>query len=160
LSTFVLSSNTKEMNTNKVWLVTGASKGLGLALVKKLLANNYRVAATSRTVSALNQKVIAESDSFLPLEMDITNDQQVKIAIEKVVSHFGQIDIVVNNAGYSQTGTQEELSAHEIQQNFDVNVFGMLHVIRHVTPYLREQQSGHIFNISSIGGFVANFPGF
>ncbi|MDH5825979.1 SDR family NAD(P)-dependent oxidoreductase [Sphingobacterium faecium] len=144
------------MNTNKVWFITGASKGLGLALVKKLLANNYRVAATSRTISALRQNIPSFSDSFLPLEMDITNDENVKASIEKVIAHYGQIDVIVNNAGYSQIGTQEELSDKEVKQNFDVNVFGLLNVIRHSTPYLRKQRFGHVFNISSIGGFVAN----
>lgn len=148
------------MNANKVWFVTGASKGLGLSLTKKLLANNYRVAATSRTISALEKNITGFSDSFLPLEMDITNDENVKATIEKVIAHFGQIDVIVNNAGYSQIGTQEELSNTEVKQNFEVNVFGLLNVIRHSAPYLRKQQSGHVFNISSIGGFVANFPGF
>lgn len=148
------------MNTNKVWFVTGASKGLGLELVRKLLYNNYRVAATSRTIGALKQSISNVTDSFLPLEMDITNDQNVKSSIEKIIAHFGQIDIIVNNAGYSQIGTQEELLDKEVKQNYEVNVFGMLNVIRHSTPYLRQQRSGHIFNFSSIGGFVANFPGF
>lgn len=148
------------MNANKVWFVTGASKGLGLSLTKKLLANNYRVAATSRTISALKKNITGFSNSFLPLEMDITNDESVKASIEKVIAHFGQIDVIVNNAGYSQIGTQEELSDKEVKQNFEVNVFGLLNVIRHSAPYLRKQQSGHVFNISSIGGFVANFPGF
>ena len=148
------------MNANKVWFVTGASKGLGLSLTKKLLANNYRVAATSRTISALEKNITGFSDSFLPLEMDITNDENVKATIKKVIAHFGQIDVIVNNAGYSQIGTQEELSNKEVKQNFEVNVFGLLNVIRHSAPYLRKQQSGHVFNISSIGGFVANFPGF
>lgn len=148
------------MNTNKVWFITGASKGLGLSLTKKLLANNYRVAATSRTISALKHNITGFSDPFLPLEMDITNNENVKDTIEKVVAHFGQIDIIVNNAGYSQIGTQEELTDREVKQNFDVNVFGLLNVIRHSAPYLRKQKSGHVFNISSIGGFIANFPGF
>lgn len=148
------------MNTNKVWFITGASKGLGLALVQKLLAYNYRVAATSRTIDVLKQLIPNFSDTFLPLEMDILNDGNVRGSIEKVIAHFGQIDIIVNNAGYSQIGTQEELSDKEVKQNFEVNVFGLLNVIRHATPYLRRQRSGHIFNVSSIGGFIANFPGF
>lgn len=77
------------MNTNKVWFITGASKGLGLSLAKKLLANNYRVAATSRKIRSLKQNIPNFSDSFLPLEMDITNDENVKASIEKVIAHFG-----------------------------------------------------------------------
>ncbi|MBC9797772.1 SDR family oxidoreductase [Sinomicrobium weinanense] len=148
------------MDTKKVWFVTGASKGLGLALVKRLLAENHYVAATSRTVVALKQKISDVSDVFLPLEMDITNDREVKEAVEKVTAHFGQIDVVVNNAGYGQTGTVEELLDREVKQNFDVNVFGVANVIRYTAAHLRRQRSGHIFNISSVGGFVGSFPGF
>lgn len=147
------------MNTKKVWLVTGASKGLGLTLVKKLLNEGFRVAATSRNTQTLIQEIGIISDVFLPLEVDLTNDQNVKDAIVKSVVHFGQIDVVVNNAGYGQIGTLEELTDEEARSNFDINVFGSLHVIRHVMPYLREQKSGNIFNISSIGGFFAGFAG-
>ncbi|MGH1336538.1 MAG: SDR family oxidoreductase [Aureispira sp.] len=147
------------MNTQKVWLITGASKGLGLVLVKQLLEKKYRVAATSRTLDLLKKEVSSASTTFLPLAMDVTNDQDVKQAVEQVVAHFGQLDVVVNNAGYGQFGTLEELSDKEVRQNYEVNVFGYLNVIRHTTPFLRKQQSGHLFNISSVGGFVGNFPG-
>ncbi|TRX54346.1 SDR family oxidoreductase [Fulvivirga sp. M361] len=148
------------MSKNKVWLVTGASKGLGLILVKKLLSSNYRVAATSRTVASLIDEIGDVSDSFFPIEMDVTSDNNVKGSINKVVDHFGTIDVVVNNAGFGQIGTLEELSDGEAKNSFDVNVFGCLNVIRHATPILRKQESGHIFNISSIGGYIGNFPGF
>jgi NAD(P)-dependent dehydrogenase (short-subunit alcohol dehydrogenase family) len=75
------------------------------------------------------------------------------------VEHFGRIDVVVNNAGYGQIGTLEELTDEETRENYAVNVFGTLNVIRNVLPYLREQKSGNIFNISSVGGYSANFPG-
>lgn len=148
------------MSKNKVWLITGASKGLGLTLAKKLLTNGYRVAATSRRVAALVDELGDKSDTFLPLEMDVTNDQDVKAKVAKVVDHFGTVNVVVNNAGFGQIGTLEELSDREIKSSYEVNVFGSLNVIRHTTPILRKQQSGHIFNISSIGGYVGNFPGF
>lgn len=147
------------MKTKKVWFVTGASKGLGLTLVKELLANNYRVAATSRTKKSLI-KAVGEKENFLPIKMDLTSNNEVAKAIEATVNHFGQIDVVVNNAGYGQIGTLEELSDEEVRKNFDVNVFGSLNVIRHAAKHLRNQQSGHIFNIASIGGYVGNFPGF
>ncbi|MDN5212987.1 SDR family oxidoreductase [Fulvivirgaceae bacterium BMA12] len=148
------------MITKKVWFVTGASKGLGLALVKKLLASNYHVAATSRNAASLINEIGAASETFLPLEMDVTDDNNVKGIIAKTINHFGTIDVVVNNAGFGQIGTLEELSDKEVKNSFDVNVFGSLNVIRHATPFLRKQASGHIFNISSIGGYVGNFPGF
>ena len=151
------------MNSNlenkKVWFVTGASKGLGLVLVKKLLGEGYKVAATSRSAKALIEAVGEKSNNFLPLEMDLLNEQSVSEATNKTVDSFGEINTVVNNAGYGQFGTLEELSDDEARQNFDVNVFGVLNVIRSTMPHFRAQGSGHFFNISSIGGYTANFPG-
>lgn len=147
------------MQTKKVWFVTGASKGLGLALVKKLLEKNYRVAAASRNVQSLIADIGERSEVFLPIELNLTNNEEVQSAISKTIDHFGQLDVVVNNAGYGQIGTLEELTDQEARANFDVNVFGTLNVIRNAVPYLREQKSGHIFNISSIGGYAGNFPG-
>ncbi|MCS3529403.1 SDR family oxidoreductase [Chryseobacterium sp. JUb7] len=147
------------METKKVWFVTGASKGLGLALIKKLLEQNYRVAATTRNTKSLLSEIGESSDAFLPLEVNLTDPENVKSAIVKTIEHFGQLDVVVNNAGYGQIGTLEELSDKEARANFDINVFGTLNVIRNAMPYLRQQKSGHIFNISSIGGYSGNFPG-
>lgn len=153
----------QNMNSNtenkKVWFVTGASKGLGLTLVKQLLGEGYRVAATSRNAEALIKAVGEQSDDFLPLEMDLLSEQSVSEAINKTVAAFGEINTVVNNAGYGQTGTLEELSDREARANFDVNVFGVLNVLRSAMPILRAQRSGHVFNISSIGGYTANFAG-
>tara|TARA_R110002096_G_scaffold151508_1_gene314135 strand:- start:13651 stop:14532 length:882 start_codon:yes stop_codon:yes gene_type:complete len=150
----------KKMNTKKVWFITGASKGLGLILVKKLLTNGFNVAATSRNKQALINEIGKENENFLPIEMDLTQNENVKKAIEATIVHFGQIDIIVNNAGYSQIGTLEELTEVEVRNNFNVNVFGSLNVIRNAAQYLRKQQSGHIFNIASIGGYTGNFAGF
>ncbi|NJO02726.1 MAG: SDR family NAD(P)-dependent oxidoreductase [Bacteroidia bacterium] len=147
------------MNKQKVWLVTGASKGLGLNLVKKLLAEGYPVAATSRNKAALITEIGDVSEHFLALEVDIVNEQSVKDAITQLLSHFGQLDVVVNNAGYGQIGTLEELSDEEVRRNHEVNVFGLLHVIRHVMPHFRAKRSGNFFNISSIGGYTGGFPG-
>jgi NAD(P)-dependent dehydrogenase (short-subunit alcohol dehydrogenase family) len=147
------------METTKVWFVTGASKGLGLALIKKLLEQNYRVAATTRNVQSLISEIGETSEVFLPLEVSLTDNENVKAAIAKTVEHFGKLDVVVNNAGYGQLGTLEELTDEEARANYDVNVFGSLNVIRNAMPYLREQKSGNIFNISSIGGYSGNFPG-
>jgi len=147
-------------NSNqKVWFITGASKGLGLSLVKQLLKEGKNVAATSRTVEDL-KKAVGENENFLPLAMNLKNEENVGEAIAKTVNHFGKIDVVVNNAGYGLMGALEELTDAEAKENFEVNVFGTLNVIRKVLPYLREQKSGHIFNISSIGGFTGAFPGF
>lgn len=147
------------MKSNKVWFVTGASKGLGLSLVNALLSQGYQVAATSRTSEALTEAV-GIHDNFLPLKMDVTSNDAVAKAIGETLKAFGRIDVVVNNAGYCQIGTLEELSDDEVKKNFEVNVFGPLNVIRNAARYLREQRSGHIFNISSVGGVVGNYPGF
>ena len=148
------------MNTRKVWLVTGASKGLGLTLVKKLLHNGYKVAATSRNVKALINNINHSESDFLPLQVDLVNEPSVSKAITDAMQKFGTIDVVVNNAGYGQAGTLEELSDEESRKNFDVNVFGTLNIIRNVMPILRAKKSGHIFNISSVAGFIGSFPSF
>lgn len=147
------------MKKNKVWFVTGASKGLGLSLVKRLVAQGYSVAATSRSMDSLVGEVGNSSSAFLPLQVDLMDEQSVADAITETVKAFGTIDVIVNNAGYGQLGTLEELTDKEARQNFDVNVFGSLNVIRKAMPYLREQRSGAIFNISSVAGFFAAFPG-
>ncbi|MCG2615943.1 SDR family NAD(P)-dependent oxidoreductase [Terrimonas sp. NA20] len=146
------------MKKNKVWFVTGASKGLGLSLVKALIKEGYQVAATTRDLDAIT-KAVGASSSFLPLQMNLLDEQSVETSIAKAIRFFGRIDVVVNNAGYGQLGTIEELTDQEARQNFDVNVFGSLNVIRKIMPYWREQRSGAFFNISSIGGFFAGFPG-
>lgn len=147
------------MSTKKVWFVTGASKGLGLTLVKKLLAEGYSVAATSRNVSELEKVISAENSDFLPLEVDLVNENSVSEAISKTVEKFGKLDVIVNNAGYGQLGTLEELTDKESRQNFDTNVFGSLNIIRKSMPYLRTQKSGLVINIASIGGLSGDFPG-
>jgi NAD(P)-dependent dehydrogenase (short-subunit alcohol dehydrogenase family) len=145
----------------KVWFITGASKGLGLALVHALLHKGYQVAATSRKLSELKAAVPQGSaDAFLPLEVDLLKEDSVRKAIDATRTKFGEIDVVVNNAGYGLVGGLEELSDAEARTNFDVNVFGALNVIRQALPHLRAQRSGHIFNIASIGGFTGSFAGF
>lgn len=151
--------NKRKMETQKVWFVTGASKGMGLVLVKKLLNQGYRVAATTRNIKSLADEVGEVSESFLPLEMNLTTNGSAKNAVEKCLAHFGRMDVVVNNAGYAQIGALEELTDEEVKRNFEVNVFGSLNVIRNVMPYLRKQRSGHIFNIASVGGYYGGFPG-
>ena len=147
------------METKKVWFITGASKGLGLALVKRLLAEGYKVAATSRNADALREEVGHQGDDFLPLQVDIADNDSVRNTVLEIIAKLGTIDIVVNNAGYGQLGTLEELTDLEARKNFDVNVFGSLNVIRNVMPYFREKKSGAFFNISSIAGFMGTFPG-
>lgn len=139
----------------KVWFVTGASKGLGLTLVKELLEQGYSVAATSRNKAKLENEVGNTSDRFFAIQADLSDETSIQAAVKNSYDHFGQLDVVVNNAGYGIGGAIEELSQEEIMESFNVNVFATLHVIKAVMPYLREQRSGHIINISSIAGFAA-----
>ena len=143
------------MKSTKVWYVTGASQGLGLSLVKKLLSEGYRVAATSRSASEM-QKAVGSNDSlrFLPLEVDLTNPDAIHNSIERTVAAFGTVDVIVNNAGYGMEGTVEELDEKDMHAIFGINVFASVSVIKYALPYLRRQRSGHIINISSVAGFV------
>ena len=142
------------MDKAKTWFITGASKGFGLSLVKQLLAAGQNVAATSRNLANLVKAVGSSADNFFPLEVDLGNEDSVGCAINKTFNAFKKIDVVINNAGYGIGGSIEELTDKETRDNFEVNVFGTLNVIRMVMPYLRMQQSGHIINISSIAGIA------
>jgi NAD(P)-dependent dehydrogenase (short-subunit alcohol dehydrogenase family) len=146
------------MDNKKVWFVTGASKGLGRSLVKQLLSKGHKVAATSRSIDDL-RKIATDAD-FLPLSVDLKSENSIQAAVKETISRFGRIDVLVNNAGYGQIGSIEELSDAEARSSFDVNVFGLLNVTRNILPHMRAQQAGHIFNISSIAGFTGSFPGF
>ena len=140
------------MGYKKVWFVTGASKGLGLSLVNQLLKAGQYVAATSRNINELTSAVNSNSEKFLPITVDLSSEQSVEQAINATITQFGRIDVIINNAGYGIGGSIEELTEKETRNNFDVNVFGTLNVIRKAIPHLRAQKSGHIINISSIAG--------
>jgi short-subunit dehydrogenase len=143
------------MNTSKVWYVTGASQGLGLILVKKLLEKGYRVAAGSRDVNTLSQAVgQMDKDHFLPLAIDLNNPENIDKSIQQTLVNFGRIDVVVNNAGYGMTGTLEETPEQDIRNIFNVNVLATIEVVKHVLPVMRSQKSGYIINIGSVAGFV------
>jgi len=141
-------------SNQKTWFITGASKGLGLALATKLLAEGYAVAATSRNTENFSQTLV-QNKNFLALQTNLSDESSIRDSVEQTVKHFGKIDVVINNAGYGIGGAIEELSETEISQSFDVNVFATLKVIKSVMPHLRGQRSGHIINISSIAGFAA-----
>jgi short-subunit dehydrogenase len=144
---------------SKVWYVTGASQGLGLILVKKLLTSGYRVAAGSRTADTLNKAVgIYDKARFLPLAVDLTNAGSIQGSIERTLATFGQIDVVVNNAGFGMAGTVEETDEHAIQNIFNINVLATIEVVKSVLPIMRAQKSGYIINMGSVAGF-AGAPG-
>ena len=141
------------MNNKKVWFVTGSSKGLGKSLVMELIAQGYPVAGTSREKESLGKAIGSESVTFIPISMDVTDEASVKNAIAQTVKKFGRIDVVVNNAGFTHLATIEEMSNADVREEFDINVFGTLNVIRNVLPQMRAQGSGHIFNVSSLGAY-------
>lgn len=149
----------QQTKTDNVWFITGAARGLGLTLARQALAQGDAVAATSRTLASLNKAFGDHHPKLLALEVDLCNEASVKAAIEKTMTTFGRIDRVVNNAGYGQQGTVEALTDAEVRRNFEVNLFAPLHVLRHALPFLRNQRSGHIFNIASIVGFQGGYAG-
>ncbi|PIB35691.1 short-chain dehydrogenase/reductase [Reichenbachiella sp. 5M10] len=143
------------MDTQKVWFITGASKGMGLEITKAVLSNGDKVIATSRNTDTLIEKIEEHEGNLLPIKLDITNEKEVEHAISKGIDEFGQIDVVVNNAGYNLLGNIEEISDAEFRKTMDVNVFAMTHIIRNVLPHLRKQKSGHIINTASMMGYMS-----
>jgi len=143
------------MSTSKVWFVTGASQGLGLILVKKLLDGGYRVAATSRNAQTLKNAIgVIDTNRFLPLAMDLNNPDCIEDAIRQTVTAFGRIDVLVNNAGYGMAGTLEETDEQKIRDIVNVNLLAAINVTKQVLPVMRSQGSGYIINIGSVAGFV------
>ena len=142
------------MSDKKVWFVTGASKGFGYDLVCSLLKKGNRVIATSRAIEKL-RSLEKDNPDMLALQLDVSNAHHVQEVIQKGISHFGKIDVVVNNAGFGLFGTLEEFSLTEIKNCFDVNVFGVIHVAKAILPHFRKQQSGMIMNIASVSGSVS-----
>jgi NAD(P)-dependent dehydrogenase (short-subunit alcohol dehydrogenase family) len=140
------------MKTQKTWFITGASRGFGLEITKAVLESGDKVIATVRSNPEQFSAEFAAHKNLYAVTLDITNEEQTKDAVKQGIDHFGKIDVLVNNAGYGIIGAVEETSDAEAKQNFEVNVFGTLNVIRAVLPYMRKERSGHIINISSIGG--------
>ncbi|CUI87252.1 SDR family NAD(P)-dependent oxidoreductase [Achromobacter kerstersii] len=142
------------MKSEKIWLVTGASAGLGLVLVKLLLDLGHKVAATSRDGDALLDAVGAKLEGqFLPLTVDLADERNVRRAVDATVAAFGGVDVVVNHASVAPQGALGQLPDADVRAAFDINVFGMLNVIRAVLPRMQAQGGGHVFNLSSILGF-------
>ena len=141
----------------RVWFITGASRGFGALITAEALAAGDAVVATARDPSTVAAR-FGENERLLPLKLNVTNEAEAHEAAEATVKKFGRIDILLNNAGYGLLGAVEEASAEEVQRLFATNVFGVLSVTRAVLPHMRRQHSGHVINISSIGGYRA-YPG-
>lgn len=136
----------------KVWFVTGSSRGLGRHFVEAALSRGDRVAATAR--KSLSELVGTYGDAVLPLEVDVTDKPAVFGAVEQAKEHFGRLDVIVNNAGYGLSGAIEEISDQQLRDQLETNLFGPVWVVQAALPYLREQGSGHIIQISSVAGLV------
>ena len=141
----------------RTWFITGASRGFGREWTIAALERGDSVAATARDTSTLDDLAGRFGDAILPLKLDVTDRDAVVAAVKDAHDRFGRLDVVVNNAGYGQFGMIEELTEAEAREQIETNVFGALWVTQAALPYLREQGSGHILQVSSIGGISA-FP--
>ncbi|MBA3535504.1 MAG: SDR family NAD(P)-dependent oxidoreductase [Tatlockia sp.] len=141
----------------RTWFITGASRGIGEELVNSVLHAGDNVVATARDPKKI--KSLGLADRLLSVELDVTDNSQINRAVKAAVNHFGSIDVLVNNAGYGHLGVFEEITSEEIHAEFNTNVFGLMNLTRAILPYMREQRSGRIFNISSIAGLKGNFGG-
>src|ERR1700754_2858791 len=138
-----------------VWFITGASRGFGAEIVEKCLAAGHQVVATARNPKSILERFPDAGDQLVAVAVDVTDEAQIAAAVDAGLGAFGRIDVVVNNAGRGLLGAVEEASDAAARAVYDANVFGSLNVIRAVLPTLRAQRSGHIINLSSIGGFAS-----
>jgi len=141
-------------SVNKVWFITGASRGFGRVWADAALNRGDKVAATARTLASIADLKEKYGANVLTLELDVTRPDQVKTAVAQAHAYFGRLDIVLNNAGYSLVGTIEEAGANDVRALYDTNIFGPLSVIQAVLPLLRKQGGGHILGTSSGLGHV------
>ena len=146
------------MSEKKVWFITGCSTGFGRELAKQLLENGYRVVVTARDAGKIQDLVEINAGNAMALNLDVTDAAQVADSVAKAEEHFGKIDVLVNNAGFGYFGAIEESDEREVRAMFEANFWGLAAMTRAVLPKMREEKSGTIVNISSIGGFVGN-PG-
>ena len=142
----------------KNWLITGANRGLGLAFAEVALQRGDRVAAISRKIDGLDDLVARFADQVVPLTLDVTDRAACFAVVEQARTALGQIDVVVNNAGYGLFGMVEELTEAQMRGQMEVNFFGLFHMTQAILPVLRAQGAGHILQISTVGG-VMTFPG-
>lgn len=153
------SRHDSDQDGGRVWLITGTSTGFGRAIAEAALEHGDRVVATARATTAISDLVARAPDRVRAVALDVTDPAAVRGTVAVAVEAFGRIDVVVNNAGYGSRGALEELSDRQLRVQFETNVFGALDLTRAVLPVLRAQRSGHIVQISSVGGVVAALGG-
>ena len=142
----------------KVWFITGCSTGFGRNIALEALQQGNKVAVTSRNTDDVKDIVAQYPDTAVAIKLDVTNAEQVTAAVKQATEKFGRIDVLVNNAGIGYFGAIEESEEAEYRRMFEINFFGLAAVTNAVLPVMRAQRSGHVVNISSVGGLVA-FPG-
>ncbi|MFB7501264.1 SDR family NAD(P)-dependent oxidoreductase [Streptomyces sp. NPDC056161] len=143
---------------NKTWLVTGSSRGLGRAIAEAVLAGGHNLVATARRTAPLNDLAERYGDRIRLVTLDVTDAEAARRAVRAAVEAFGRLDVVVNNAGYADMAAIEDMSDQAFRDQIDANLFGVVNVTRAALPVMREQGSGHIIQISSVGGRVGG-PG-
>lgn len=153
-----MTAHASSSSFSRIWLITGASRGIGARIAEAALAQGDAVVATSRSAESITRRLGA-SDALLPLALDVTDEAQARHAVGAALERFGRIDVLVNNAGYGLLGAVEEATADEVRSLYETNVFGLLHVTRAVLPSMRARRAGHVINISSLGG-VRSAAGF
>ena len=144
-----------EERTSRTWLVTGAGRGLGRAFAEEAIAGGDRVVAAARTFEAVEDLATEHPDQVVPLRLDVSDRFAVFEAVADAIGAVGRIDVLVNNAGYGLSGAIEEISEEQLRRQMEVNFFGLAWVTQAVLPTMRAQGSGHIFQISSVGGVLA-----
>jgi NAD(P)-dependent dehydrogenase (short-subunit alcohol dehydrogenase family) len=142
--------------SQKVWLITGAGRGMGVEFVKAALAAGHAVVASGRDTARVS-KALAQSNDLLPVRLDVTSRADAEAAVEVAVDRFGRIDVLVNNAASFYAGYFEELTQRQIDQQLAASLIGPMNVTRAVLPVMRKQRSGHIISISSSAGIAAGF---
>jgi NAD(P)-dependent dehydrogenase (short-subunit alcohol dehydrogenase family) len=142
------------MNNNKVWLITGAGRGMGVDIAKAALAAGHAVVATGRDTAKLSQ-ALGAFDELLVVKLDVTRPEDAAAAIKAAVDRFGRIDVVVNNAASFYAGFFEELTQEQIERQLQTSLYGPMNVTRAVLPLMRRQRSGHIISISSTAGLTS-----
>ena len=138
----------------KTWFVTGAGRGFGAEIAKAAVRSGDRVVATGRKRTALIDGLGPESGKLMSVELDVTDAEQARKAVDAALSRFGGIDVLVNNAGYGHMGFFEEMTIDDVQQQFETNLFGVFNVTWAALPGMRAARKGRIFNISSLGGIL------
>ena len=144
---------------SKIWVITGANRGIGFEIAKAALKAGDKVVATARSLKSLNQAFGPENADLMFAIVDVTRPVQARQMVEAAKLRFGQIDVLVNNAGYGQLGIFEESAPEDVEAQFATNVFGVMHLCRAVLPVMRAQRSGHVFNLSSIAGLIGTAGG-